>query len=372
MTTSTINVLHVIGSAGFGGGERYLLDLIRFSSDGKRHIVVMPQVGPMTEQMETAGNDYRIIAMPRIPSLTGVIRLLRLCHRKQVDIIHSHGYRANLYGRLLALLCRKPHVATIHVSLYDYLETPPVIRQFYRLVEKWTAPVTRRFICISEAMANDIRMMGVDPGRIAIIENGTDVKRFSTDYVVKALKRKFEIQSRYPVIGTVGRLVTEKGQAFLIEALTALKSDFPDLVCLFVGEGPLLEALQQQAMSADVMEMCRFTGPVAEIDEIYAMLDLFVLPSLREPFGLAVLEAMASGIAVLATDAGGPAEYIRTGLNGLLVPPGRPWEMAGAIRTVLSDRSLREKIATAGRQTAIERFDIRETVRRIEDVYASL
>jgi len=186
------------------------------------------------------------------------------------------------------------------------------------------------------------------------------------------LKQKYGLKDRQPVIGTVGRLVAEKGQACLIESLSEIKADFPDLICLFVGQGPLLEPLKQAALTAGVWDMCRFTGPVDQIEDIYAMLDLFVLPSLREPFGLAILEAMASGVAVLATDAGGPSAYIRSGVNGLLVPPEDPAAMAAGIMQMLSDRLFREEIAETGRQTVTERFDIIKTVQKIEAVYSSL
>lgn len=372
MVFSTKRVLHVISSAGFGGGERYLLDLVRFSSEGYRHIIVVPYAGPMTARMAVAGNDYSVIPLPRIPSFASMIRLFRVCRRKQVDIIHSHGYRANLYGRLLALLCRKPHVATVHVSLYDYLETAPVVRRFYRSVERWTSPLTRCFICISGAMSEDMRRLGISADRMVVIPNGVDAKRFCAGQNREGIKRKFGIHGRHPVIGTVGRLVREKGQAFLIEALAALKNAFPDLACLIVGEGPLLEYLKQEALAEGVSDICRFTGPIAEIKEVYAILDLFVLPSLREPFGLAVLEAMASGTAVLATDSGGPAEYIRPGVNGLLVPPGDPAAMAAKIRQLLSDHPLRKTLAEEGRRTVVERFDVRKTVKATETVYDML
>lgn len=371
MATPTITVLHVIGSAGFGGGERYLLDLIRFSSRPFRHVAAVPYAGPLSQSMDAAGNTCRIINMPLRPSISGILGLRRFNREAGADIIHSHGFRANLYGRLAALITGKPHVATIHVSLYDYRETAPARRRLYRCVEKWSSPITRRFICISEAMATDTRKLGIKADKIVVIGNGVDPERFSGKYDCARIKKRFGIYDQGPVIGTVGRMVAEKGQVHLIRALSVLKSDFPDLVCLFVGEGSLLEYLKQETLVEGVSDMCRFTGPVAEIEAVYPVLDLFVLPSLREPFGLSLLEAMASGVTVLATDSGGPSEYIRSGVNGLLVPPGNPQAMAEGIKKILSDQTLRKVLAGEGKRTVTERFNVRKTAEKIGEVYSS-
>lgn len=372
MTRSMITVLHVIGSGGPGGGERYLLDLVRFSSDRFRHVAAIPYAGYLSRDMDAAGHAYRIIPMPWRPSPATVMRLCQFCRDTGADVIHSHGFRANVYGRLAAFFTRVSHVATIHVSLYDYRETAPFLRLLYQRIEKWSSFITRRFICVSETMAADTRKLGIDADKIIVIHNGIDPERFSRGADVEGIKRKLGIAGRHPVIGTVGRLVPEKGQVHLIRALPAIALDFPDLGCLFVGDGPLLEDLKREALAAGVADRCRFIGAVAGIEEIYAVLDLFVLPSAREPFGLAALEAMASGTSVLATDSGGPAEYIRSGINGLLVPPENSAAMAEGIRRILPDSTFRERIAAEGRRTVIEQYDVRQTVEKTEAVYSSL
>ena len=369
MTAPMTTILHVIASGGPGGGERYLSDLIRFSSRPYRHVAAIPGDGYLSREMNAAGRGYRIIPMPLYPSPAAVIRLCRFCRQVRADIIHSHGFRANFYGRLAAFLTCRPHLATVHVSLFDYRQTAAARQWLYRMIERWMSRMTRRFICVSDAMAADTRKLGVGADKIIVIHNGIDPERFSRRFDVEAIKRKLGIAGRFPVIGTVGRLVPEKGQASLIRALPGIVRDFPELVCLFVGAGPLLEALKREAKIAGVSDVCRFTGPVAEIEEIYAVLDFFVLPSAREPFGLAALEAMASGVAILATDDGGPAEYIRPGVNGLLVAPGNPAAMAEAIKSILTASDWRNRIAGQGRRTALDCFDVRKTIASTEAVY---
>jgi len=142
-TPTTRTVLHIIGSSGFGGGERYLLDLVGFSLEQYRHVAAVPCEGPLSRHLDSSRKTYRIIDMPLRISVSSVIKLCRLCREIKADIIHSHGFRSNIYGRLVAVLCRKQHVATIHVSLYDYLETSAAVRQVYQWVEKWSSFVTR-------------------------------------------------------------------------------------------------------------------------------------------------------------------------------------------------------------------------------------
>lgn len=143
------------------------------------------------------------------------------------------------------------------------------------------------------------------------------------------------------------------------------------LRCLFIGTGPLLDPLKKRAEALGLAETCIFQGVRMDIADIYPLMDLFVLPSLREPFGLVLLEAMASGVPVISTASGGPLDFIQSGVNGILVPPSDPIELAAQIDFLLSDPEIAVAIAKQGYETVQKGFDIKETTRQVCDLYHS-
>jgi glycosyltransferase involved in cell wall biosynthesis len=164
-------------------------------------------------------------------------------------------------------------------------------------------------------------------------------------------------------------MVPEKGYVHLLKALQRLKPEWKSMRCIFVGDGPMLSQLKQMAFNLGVADNCIFCGVRSDIESIYSVFDVFVLPSPREPFGLALLEAMISRVPVIASDAGGPRDFIETGVNGVLVPPKDDQALAHQIRYLLKNKQYADALAEMGRQTALDRFNIKDTVNKIESVY---
>ena len=365
----SIDILHLIDSAGLAGGERYLLDLVRYSGPTFRHRVVLYRPGPLEEMLEHEG-----IAVTRIPmagrfSFSALCRVRHILRRERISLIHSHGYRSNLLGRLAGIGTAARRIVTVHVSLYDYVDTPPLLRQIYLGIERMTSPLTARYICISQAMRADLWRMGIPAAKMVLIPNGVDLERFHSRPADEALQRAAGVQGRRPLIGTAGRMVTEKNQADLIEAISLLRKRWPSLCCLFIGDGPLRPALEEKAVRLGLSDTCLFTGVRRDIVELYPLLDLFVLPSHREPFGLVLLEAMASQVPVIATAAGGPLDLIRSGVNGLLVAPSDARELASGIDFLLRNPEQARGMAQQGYETVRKDYRIQDTVSRIGDLY---
>lgn len=349
-----------------------MLDLIRFSPRDVIHCVAIPFTGSLQERLTEKNIPYFISKQPLHISPVSLARLLRYIRKHHADIVHTHGFRANLYGRISALLTGRKHVATMHVSLYDYIDTPGWRRYIYILIERLMSVITARFICVSLEMAADAHKMGIPRQKIIHIPNGIDMGRFSGDIDTVRVRRELHIAKNENVIGTVGRMVTEKGQIYLLEALEHLKSKWPDLKCVLIGEGPLQPSLKHYARKARINEMCIFLAPRNDIEAIYSIFDIFVLPSIREPFGLVALEAMAAGVPVIATDAGGPKDYIHSGYNGILVPSENAQALAGQINRLLSDASLCETLVAEGIKTVKEYYSIEKTTELICQVYRQL
>jgi glycosyltransferase involved in cell wall biosynthesis len=173
-----------------------------------------------------------------------------------------------------------------------------------------------------------------------------------------------------PIIGAIARLSAVKGLDVVLKALPPLLAQFPRLQVLLVGDGPARPDLIRLAYSLCIAEHVVLCHPVEDARLALAAMELFLAPSVREGFGLAIVEAMAAGIPVVATTSGGPAEMIEDGENGILIPPGDPEGLAEVIRDLLSDPDRRRRIAQAGRERAKERFDMKRVVEEVEAVYA--
>jgi glycosyltransferase involved in cell wall biosynthesis len=368
--------LHLIDSAEVAGGQRYLLDLIRHSSPSFEHIVVLAYQGPFEGMLKDQKCPYVPISLERKISLNSLKKIINYVGNEKITIVHTHGYRSNLYGRLASTFTGVRNITTIHVSLYDYVDTHPFIRRIYLHIEKITSPLTSKYICISEAMKKDLRRMGIKNEKIIVVHNGVDLDIFHPrqggGYQEESLKIGSGIGADNPVIGTVGRMVTEKGQIYLIDALSLLRDRWPKLRCLFVGEGPLFSMLKNHAKLRGVADSCVFPGVCSSMEEIYPLMQIFVLPSLREPFGLVLLEAMATRIPVIATSAGGPLDFIQSDYNGILVPRADPQAIAAKIDFLLSNPDQSQMMAQRGYETAESKFNIKETARELCAVYHSL
>ncbi len=369
--SSEIRVLHLIDSSGVAGGERYLFDLIRHSDPLFDHHIILSTDGPFVGMLKEHNCRYTLIDMEPKFSVDSIRRIRKYIRENKIEIVHTHSYRCNLYGRLACLFMGVVNLATAHVSLYDYLDTPPLVRRIYLIVERITSLMASKYICISAAMRDDLRRMGISDEKLVVIHNGVDLDAFYPRALDTVLFDELGIGDNRPVIGTVGRMVTEKGQVHLIDALRRLGARWPRLRCLFIGTGPLLEELKKYAKTSGLAETCIFPGVRADIANIYSLMDIFVLPSIREPFGLVLLEAMASRVPIIATASGGPLEFIRPYYNGILVSPANPGELSSQIEFLLSQPVQSSEMAQRGYESVKEKYGIKNTVSQVCDVYLS-
>jgi len=367
-----ITVLHILSSAGMAGGERYVQDLIQYSNKSFKHIVVLPYRGPFAQILKDCRFNYIVVNMAHKFSLFAISLLIKHIRKNKANIIHTHGFRANFYGRLASIFTGAKTISTIHVSLLDYIDTASLTRHFYILLEKALSFKTSKFICISKAIEKDLLSLGINKNKIALIPNGVDLDRFFPRPAQEEKKRELGIKSSGPIIGTIGRMVSEKGQVYLVEALKYLKVERKGLLCLFIGQGPRFPEIKKMATDLDISDMCIFLGSRKDVELIYPILDIFVLPSIREPFGIVLLEAMASVVPVIATASGGPLDFIKSDVNGVLVPARDSKALALKISYLLSNRNKAGTIAIEGRETVEKQFSIKKIVSKIDDLYYSI
>ncbi|MGE3976917.1 MAG: glycosyltransferase family 4 protein [Nitrospira sp.] len=365
------------GSAGCGGGERYLellfdrLDRSKFSP-----LLICPEPGPFVGKMKAKGIPTDVVHLTPLFNPLALIRLARVLRRDEVTILQTHGARANVYGRLAAWLAGVPCVvSTVHNSIRDY-EVNSILRHLYSAILRVVLPLTDRIICVSEVLKQDViaDCPGAAP-KTATVWNGIDPSLFSCRGDRNKIRREWWVGSG-PVLLTVARLTEQKGHRFLIEALPALIAEWPSLVCLFVGEGECRESLRALAREKGVEQSCRFAGARNDVVDWYAAADVVVLPSLSEGFPFVVLEALAMSCPVVATNVNGVPELIRDGIHGLLVPPRNPQALETAIQTLLHDPCLAACLGKAGQKEVAARFTsekmVYDTIRVIEEALPAL
>ncbi|MDF0672783.1 MAG: glycosyltransferase family 4 protein [Nitrospira sp.] len=365
------------GSAGNGGGERYLellfdrLDRNRFSP-----FLICPEPGLFVEKMKAIGIPTDVVHLAPLFNPLALARLAQVLRREEVSILQTHGARANVYGRLAAWLAGVPCVvSTVHNSIRDY-EVNSIQRYVYSVTLRVVLPLTDRVICVSEALRQDViaDCPSAAP-KTTTVWNGVDPALLFCRGDRTRIRREWCAGSG-PVLLTVARLTEQKGHRYLIEALPALLAEWPSLVCLFAGEGECRESLRAMAREKGVEQSCRFAGARNDVVDWYAAADVVVVPSLSEGFPFVLLEALAMSRPVVATNVNGVPELIRDGIHGLLVPPRNSQALQVAIRTLLHDPCLAACLGKEGQKEVAARFTsekmVQNTIKAIEEAMPAL
>ena len=363
-------ILYMSEAPFFGGAERYLLSLLS-ALDRSRFTPTV--AGPPNAPSELV-NGVRHLDVPfvrmtpvrgkgDVGSLYGQWVQIR---RAQPDIVHLnlsnplHGQYTMLAARAAGAPVR---IATMHLPPR---ETTPTRRG--RALECLTLSGLNRVIAVCHSSRDLIvRHFGLPYRSTRTIHNGLDIDAF--DHEVDEFRERDPEWGEGPVIGTVGRLAEQKGHRHLLEAARIVKRAWPSATFVIVGDGPLETPLRNLSSSLGLGTCVVFTGGRPDVPAILSLLDLFVLPSLYESFPFAVLEAMAAGKPVVATDVDGVGEAVEDGKTGFLVPSESPGRMADAIQALLRDPARARRMGRAGRRRVEEHFTSRHMQTATQTLY---
>ncbi len=288
--------------------------------------------------------------------------------KERSDLVQSNLFWANLAARLAGRTAGAPVQISSHHGT-DGWPSPA-----HRLLERRTARFVDRILVCSEAVRRyAVDRVGVPEEKLVVIPNGVDAERFASRGTREKTRDRFHLPLEAPVIGSVGRLDEPvKGFSILIEAMAQVAARNPRCVCLIAGDGPARPSLEAAARARHPEGRIRFLGERRDIPEILSALDLYVQPSRREGFGLSALEAMASGLAVVASSTGGLPEVVRDGETGVLVPPGDAEALAAAVAHLLEDGERRRRMGAAGALRARREFPLEKMVHRWAELYRRL
>ncbi|MCL4441909.1 MAG: glycosyltransferase, partial [Firmicutes bacterium] len=296
-----MKVLHVIGGGEFGGAEQHLLTLIKHmdKSDFELHIACL-FAEPLASLARSEGLRVHVLPMKSKLDLKPIGSIASLIKREGFHIVHTHGVRANLIGRLAAKIAGTGLVVTtVHsVLAFDYQKWSD--RWINRVSENTTRGVTERFITVCDMLAGQLVSEGVPRDKVITIHNGLEIEKYNPGISGSPIREEIGIAGDAVLIGIVARLHPVKGHIYLLEALARSVKKFPGLMLLIVGTGPDRAMLEETAGSLGVDKNVIFTGFRKDIPEILAALDFLVLPSLSEGLSLTVIEGMAMKKPVLA------------------------------------------------------------------------
>jgi glycosyltransferase involved in cell wall biosynthesis len=345
----------VIGQLGFGGAEGQLTELalgLSAAEDRPTVYCLSPIVEPFGRRLKAGGITVRVI--PRIGAfdLARAVRLAFAFRRDGIDAVQSYLIDSNPYALLAARL------AGIHpfgaANRNAYVARDGVRAALDGIAFRRASAVVVNAIAVREFTA---RRFSVPLDRFRVIYNGVDLRRF----------RRAERSGSTLRIGTAGSLTSKKNPQMFVEVATALAQRFGHLECLHAGDGPLRTCLGS-AVGEGARATVRFLGNVPEIGSFLQRLDVFLLTSDHEGCPNVLLEAMACGVPVVTTDAGGAAEIVRDGLTGHVVPRRAAGEMVDRASELLQDSHLREQMGRAARADVEERFPIERMITETREV----
>lgn len=347
-------------------------------------VVGISAPGPYLPSLEAAGIRHIPIPMKRqFTPLADLLVLKQLCQvmrREQFTIIHTHTPKAGLLGQLAARIVGVPIIVNTLHGFYFHDHMPTFWRNFYIATEKIAARCSHSILSQnSEDIQTAIREKISPPEKIQYLGNGIDVQRFDQasldEGLLEATRHELGLSRENQVVGFVGRLVREKGILELFTAAQEILRHKPATKFLIVGpidDGKADALTPAVAREYGIENACIFTGLRNDMPELYALMDVFVLPSHREGFPRSPMEASALGVPCVVTDIRGCREAVEHGRNGLLFPLGDSQAMAKAILTVLDDAQLAAQLGTAGRNLALEKFDEQQVFQKVKAEYVRL
>ena len=364
-----LSVLHVVPklSASGGVGNQLLALLGQYDRTKFSPVVCsLREKGEVGSEIEKLG--IKVICLNwefKKGFYFGIVRKLReIISRDNVQIVRTHEYRANLHGCIAARLAGVPCiVASVHNV---YMPRDKKITR--RLTNKFLSLIADKVVAVSGAVKNDIvQYDGVSGKKVVVIYNGVNEDKFICADG-NSVRKEFNIPRQSPVIGAIGRLFPQKGHRYLLEAVAMIKDEFPGLRLLIVGDGPLLNELTEYTKAGNISENVIFTGSRRDIPGVLAAMDIFVFPSLWEGFGNALIEAMAAGKPVVATDIPAAREILNAEDMAMIVSTEDPSAIAGALTRLITDRPFAAALGFKARQRALASF----TISRVFDTYRSL
>jgi len=354
-----LKILHIDPERNWGGGEAQVFGLLTYlAAKGHQNDLLTHPSGPLFARCQHLHVTTLPLKVRNDLDLRCVPALRRLIRNGNYDVVHLHTKRAHVLSLWLPGSGDRPK--WVVTRRMDYPEAKSWLTGY--LYNRRVDGV----VAISRTIRDLLIRAGVTPRRIRLIHSGIDPRRYDRQ------PDKPMGAADVTVVGCLAGLEERKGHRFLLEAAAGLKARGVNLKYQIAGDGPCRAQLEQLARQLGLRDEVRFLGFVGDTAEFLTKIDLFVMPSLFEGLGVAALEAMAAGKAVIATNAGGLAESVLDGITGILVPPGEPTALAEAIAKLVRAPALAGEMGRRGRERVMQHFSLAEMAQHNESFYYEL
>jgi glycosyltransferase involved in cell wall biosynthesis len=364
--TRTVRVLWLAKGLGRGGTERLMVEMASGFDPARYRIdvaYVMPIKDALVAELRSRGLSVVCLGRPSDHGPRWVLRLNKLLNKEHYDIIHTHM-------PVPAVAARLAHTGHPPSQL---IHTEHNVWQRYRRPTYWGNALTykrnAKVIAVSEAVAESIdRRWLPDEERLVVVRHGLCLSERQEAPSRAEARRELGLPEDGLVVGTVGNLTPKKGHSILIDAFERLRVTNPDARLVIIGGGPLEQRLRSELVARGLADVVLMTGSRADVQQLLPAFDIYASASLYEGLPIAVVEALAAGLPVVVTDAGGTGEVVRSGVDGLVVQAGDAESLTDALRLLGADPERRAAFATAARMRSRD-FDIGSSVRQIQHIY---
>lgn len=363
-----IKVLLAIRQGQIGGGESHVLNLVHFlNKEQFEPIVLSFTPGPMVDKLRDNGVTTYVIDSQSPVNFQMWKRVKALLQKEKIDLIHAHGTRANMNIIWAAKQCKIPVIYTVHGWSFHsdqsfLVQTARIIAE--RKLTRWS------HLTITVSDSNHKTGQELIKGfQSRVIFNGIDMTRFRRDQPFTDIRTPYNIPASHTVVVFMARMTLQKDPITMIQAFKQVADKHQDITLLMIGQGDLdqdvLDTIEQNGLQKRVVR----DGFRLDVADVLNASDIYCLPSHWEGQPIGLIEAMAMGKAVIATHVDGSKELVQDGVNGLLIDPQQPKQLAEAIERLYMDHTLRKKVTEHAYQLSRKRYDAAFMADYIEDAY---
>lgn len=361
-----MKILLLTNHLNFGGITAYVISLAK-ELKKKGHVpVVASRGGELLPLLEMEGIRHLFVPLDTKSEMSFKVwrtslKLSSFVKREKIDIIHAQTRVSQVAACLISKWTKVPFVSTCHGFFKNNFGR--------RVMPCWGGAVIAISEAVREHLVNDF---GVEKEKVRLINNGVETAKFEeakSGQEIEDFRRKMNIGKDDIVVGIIARLSSVKGHRFLLLAAKEMVQVNKKIKILIIGSGPEKNNLLRMVKKLDIEKFVIFAEPLLDTSIALKVMNVFVMPSVQEGLGLAILEAMASGLPVVASNVGGIYTLVKDGVNGFLVPPAAPSAIFETVLKVLREPSLAAQMGKAGQKIAAEHFSLAEMSDKTVELY---